>query len=83
MITKEQYLEAKRIVDLGPTKAALALGRIEARFANAANPKAAPKVSKAPTPPARLNRGSAQAMPDVPGDTDDLDAFSRQFFKKR
>lgn len=75
--------EAKRIVDLGPTKAALALGRIEARFANAANPKAAPKVSKAPTPPARLNKGSAQAMPDVPGDTDDLDAFSRQFFKKR
>lgn len=78
--------EAKRISNLGPRGATLALGRIEAQFANLEKqvnetPKVKPKVSSAPPPPPR-NRGSDVGRPDIPGDTDDLDAFEAEFFKK-
>lgn len=77
--------EAISIVNSGPAKATLALGRIEAKFIGAAEEKqtARPKVSKAPPPPAHINKGSAIARTEVPADTEDLEAFSSQFFKKR
>lgn len=77
--------EAKTIVASGATKATIALGRIEAKFANAEAEKqlARPKISKAPPPPQHVNRGSAVARADVAPDTDDLDAFSSEFFKKK
>lgn len=77
--------EAQKIVNSGPQKATIALGRLEAKFsfANEEKQKARPKVSKAPEPPSHLNKGSAVARPDVSGDTDDLDAFTDMFFKKR
>lgn len=73
---------ASEIVESGPQKATLAMGRIEAKFADAADEKARakPKVSKAPTPPTHLNKGSSAARGPVKGDTDDLEAFSKQFF---
>lgn len=72
--------EAKRIVALGPVKATIALGRLEALFSS----KEAPKektVTKAPPPPV-LNKGASGRIP-VADDTDDLDAFSKKFFNKR
>ncbi len=82
----ENIEEARRIVNLGGTKAAIALGRIDAKFEADANveekPVPRPKVSKAPAPPP-TNRGSAAALAEVPDDTDDLDAFSAKLFKKR
>lgn len=81
--------EARRIIAMGPTKATIALGRIEARFDEVkteteepvtTTPR--PKVSQAPTPPP-VNKGSAAAKLDIPDDTDDLDAFAKKFFKKR
>lgn len=79
----ENPSEARAIVDSGPTKAAIALGRLEAKFAQAEAEKtlARPKVSKAPTPPPRA-KGSAVAKTSVAPDTDDLEAFSREFVKK-
>lgn len=76
--------EANQIVQSGATKATIALGRIEAKFADAAEEKrkARPKVSQAPTPPP-TNKGSAVAQADIADDTDDLDAFAQKFFKKR
>lgn len=75
--------EAQKIVDSGPKKATLALGRLETKFATANEVQPRSKVSKAPPPPTHTNKGAAITMPDVPDDTDDLDAFSRKLFKKR
>lgn len=77
--------EAKAIVNSGPTKATLALGRLETKFADAEleKQKARPKVSKAPTPPAHRNKGSAAAVAEIPDDTDDLDLFSQKLFAKK
>jgi hypothetical protein len=76
--------EATAIVNSGPTKATIALGRLEAKFAVAeaekTNPR--PRVSNAPVPPTTL-KGANAVMPDVPDDTDDLDAFSKKLFKKK
>jgi len=76
--------EAQKIVQSGATKATMALGRLEDRFASAAQEKqkARPKVSKAPPPPPS-NKGSAAAIAEVPDDTTDLEAFSKKFFKKK
>lgn len=75
--------EAKQIVDSGPMKATIALGRIQSKFGqdniNQPSPK---KVTNAPKPPPQ-NRGSAASRPGVAPDTDDLDAFSKEFFKKK
>lgn len=77
--------EATKIVNSGPTKATIALGRLEARFAeaNAEKQIAKPRVSKAPTPPPHVNKGSAVSVPEIPDDTDDLDAFAEKLFKKK
>src|SRR3546814_4807298 len=50
--------EAKKIVNSGPQKASIALGRLEARFMDEDKPqqKVRPKVSNAPEPPP-TNRG--------------------------
>ena len=76
--------EARKIVDAGPLKATIALGRLESKFADASaeKQKARPKVSNAPTPPP-TNKGSAVAQAEIPDDTDDLDAFAKKFFDKR
>lgn len=80
--------EAKKLVAAGPTAATLAIGRLEARFANASpsspqeEAKGNKKVSQAPEPPPQLNRGSNGQFKVNP-DTDDLDAFEREYFKKK
>lgn len=76
--------EAKAIVESGGRKATLALGRLEAKFADVEAQKqlARPRVSNAPNPPPRA-KGSAPAKVRVDPDTDDLDAFEREFFEKR
>jgi hypothetical protein len=76
----ENIDEAVRITSLGPVGATIALGKIEARFDKTEDNKKAPRLTKAPDP-APANKGSAatsQARPD----TDDLDAFEKQFYKK-
>lgn len=73
--------EANRIVAMGPLGATLALGRIEAGFLVEQDKQTSPrKVTKAPTPPP-VNKGAAVSVPDVPDDTEDLDAFEAKFFK--
>ena len=76
--------EAFDIVNSGATKATLALGRIAARFDKGEQETAKPKVSKAPVPPPRnaQARGTNGAFIAVAPDTDDLDAFSAEFFKR-
>lgn len=79
--------EAVTIVNSGAQKATLALGRIEAKFleADATKVLQKPKVSKAPSPvPANArSRGSNGAFVSVAPDTDDLDAFTKEFFVKK
>lgn len=77
--------EAQKIVNSGARQATIALGRLEAKFAAANEEKqqARPRVSNAPPPPTHLNKGSSAALPDVPDDTDDLDAFAAKLFKRR
>lgn len=76
--------EAQKIVNSGATKATVALGRLEAKFAVAAEEKQnRPKVSQAPTPPVHVNKGSSVAHAEVPDDTDDLDAFASKLFNKK
>lgn len=74
--------EAKNIASMSPGKATLALGRLEAAFAtNGDEPRGTkPKVSNAPAPPP-VNKGSSTKM-SVRPDTDDLDAFEREFYKR-
>lgn len=74
--------EADKIIMSGPTKATIALGRIEAKFANTSNEtKQSVKASKAPAPPP-VNRGSSVGRTITP-DTDDLDAFAKLLFSKK
>lgn len=77
--------EAQKIIKSGATKATIALGRIESKFALAEAEKqiARPKVSQAPTPPSHLNKGSDTAKPAIRGDEDDLDLFEKEFLKKK
>lgn len=71
--------EAKRFVQMGPLGATLALGEINAMFKGQTRKET--KVSKAPPPP-QVNKGS-KTRTAVTADTDDLDAFSELFFKKK
>lgn len=77
--------KAVEIVGGGYTRATLALGAIDAKFTDAEQEKksAKPIVSKAPTPPPHVNKGAAVSMPDVPDDTDDLDAFNLKLHPKK
>ena len=73
--------EAQAIVDAGATKATLAIGRIEANFANQSEKApTAKKVTKAKAPPVKRSRGSNSSS-GIASDTDDLDAFEKTFFK--
>ncbi len=77
--------EARKIVNSGATKATIALGRLEAKFAFAAEEKAKarPKVSNAPAPPPVQNKGSAPVGREIRGDEDDLDLISKALFAKK
>lgn len=75
--------EAVAIVNSGAQKATLALGRIEARFDKVDSVAPQPKASKAPPPPPVRARGTNGAFVAVAPDTDDLEAFSTEFFAKR
>lgn len=75
--------EAEAIVNMGARKATIALGRLEAKFANAGENEHRPIVSNAPAPPPSFNRGSAAARPAIAHDTDDLTAFEAEFYKKK
>jgi hypothetical protein len=77
--------EAVKIVNSGAQKATLALGRIEAKFleADAQKQVAKPRISKAPPPSPVQSRGTAAGHLKVEPDTDDLDAFSKEFFVRR
>lgn len=76
--------EAQKIVASGPAAATLAFGRLEARFEKPQQEEKrnTNKVSKAPEPPSVPTRGSNGKF-QVSGDTDDLDAFEREFYKPR
>lgn len=76
--------EAQRIVASGPTAAILAIGRLEARLTPEDKPEEkrnSKRQSNAPNPPEARSRGSG-AKVSVSADTDDQDAFEREFFKK-
>jgi hypothetical protein len=75
--------EAQQIAGAGPASATLALGRLEARFMSNDSEKTKPpanRVTKATSPPPKHTRGTGGAQ-RVAADTDDLDAFEKQFFK--
>jgi hypothetical protein len=74
--------EAQSIVASGPAAATLALGRLEARLMKAAEKeeKSDKKVSNAPNPPDTRTRGTGGKFVVAP-DTDDLDAFEKEFLK--
>lgn len=73
--------EAQKIVNMGPTMATVALGRLESAFIDAASgTPAKPKVSKA-SPPPPINKGTKGRV-SVADDTDDLDAFAKKFYSK-
>jgi hypothetical protein len=74
--------EAERIVNAGPRRATIALAKIEAQLTGTKTKEAVVKTTNAPPPPPQL-KGSAVAKASVPLDTDDLDAFSKQLFKKK
>jgi hypothetical protein len=75
--------EAISIVNSGAQRATLALGRIESRFLQ--NEQQAPKikVTQAAPPPVARARGTNGAFIAVAPDTDDLEAFEKEFFKPR
>lgn len=75
--------EAQKIVASGPAAATLALGRLEAKFEfKAEETKRNKKVSNAPEPPALRVKGTDGRFTVRP-DTDDLDAFEREFYKQK
>jgi hypothetical protein len=73
--------EAKRIAGLGATKATIALGRIEATFDREETERKQLKVSKAAPPPETVKGTSVTTT--IRPDTDDLDAFEKEFFKRK
>jgi hypothetical protein len=75
--------EARRIVSSGPAAATIAIGRLDARLDRTTREeKRNKRVSTAAEPPEKRTRGQGGKFA-VSGDTDDLDAFEREFFKKR
>jgi DNA repair exonuclease SbcCD ATPase subunit len=75
--------EARRIVSSGPAAATIAIGRLDARLDRTTREeKRNKRVSTATEPPEKRTRGQGGKFA-VSGDTDDLDAFEREFFKKR
>lgn len=76
--------EAQKIVASGPAAATRAIGRLEARFESRSQQEEKRnkrKVSNAPAPAENRTRGNRGQF-NVRPDTDDLDAFEREFYKK-
>lgn len=74
--------EAQNIVASGPAAATYAIGRLDSHFTRpTAEKRNAQTVSHAPEPPETVTRGR-KGQKVVRGDTDDLDAFERVYFKK-
>lgn len=82
----ENIDEAQSIVASGAASATRAIGRLEARFESAVNREdkrnTNKRVSDAPKPPEARTKGN-RGVTHVRPDTDDLDAFSREFFIKK
>jgi hypothetical protein len=76
--------EAQKIVASGPAAAALAIGRLDAKFVKSTveEKRNTKKQSAAPNPPENRNRGSSGKF-SVAGDTTDLSAFEKEFFGKK
>jgi hypothetical protein len=76
--------EAQKIVASGPAAATLAIGRLEARFVpvKQEEKRNTKKVSSAPDPAEHRTRGQGGKF-TTPADTDDLDAFEKEFFKQK
>jgi hypothetical protein len=76
--------EAQKIVASGAAAATRAIGRLEARFEQTTphEPKRNKRVSDAPEPPEQRSRGTNGKFAVRP-DTDDLDAFENDFFKRK
>jgi hypothetical protein len=74
--------EAQKIVASGPAAATRAIGRLEAKFEKPVEQRQQKKVSEAPDPPSGRTRGQGGRFV-TPDDTDDQEAFEREFFKKR
>lgn len=75
--------EAHDIVNGGPGKATMALAKLEVKLTGSLseeNKSKGKKVTKAPTPPP-VNKGNTAVKASTPVDTDNLDAFEREFFK--
>ncbi len=75
--------EARRIIAMGPTKAAVALGKLEARFDDDGEPQPVKKKTTDAPPPPPANRGTNAAKAKVSPTTDDLEAFERLFFENK
>jgi hypothetical protein len=73
--------EAQKIVASGPVAAIIALGRLEGIMTSPAEKRNEKRVSKAPTPPTSTKGVGVAKGPS--GDTDDLDAFEREFFRRK
>jgi hypothetical protein len=73
--------EAKDIVNAGPRKATIALAKLEAQLTESTNKAPRVKPTKAPPPPPQV-KGSAVAKATVPLDTDDLEAFTKELWRK-
>ncbi len=72
---------AQKIVKSGAAAATIALGRLDFQVSKSKKQEAR-KVTAAPEPPVRTPKGSAGSVAVSP-DTDNLDDFSRIFFKKK
>jgi hypothetical protein len=76
--------EAQKIVASGPAAATLALGRLEAQLLKSSTDQEEKRntkiVSKASAPPEDRTRGQGGKFAVAP-DTDNLEAFEREFFK--
>jgi hypothetical protein len=75
--------EAQEIVNAGPRKATIALAKLEAQLVGTTKPKGpSVRTTKAPPPPPRV-KGSSVSKPSVALDSDDLDSFSRELFRRK
>ena len=77
--------EAQKIVASGPYAATFAIAKLQAKFEKPASSKDSSnkkKVSDAPKPPVEMVRGKGGQFATRP-DTDDLDAFEREFFNRK
>jgi hypothetical protein len=74
--------EAQRIVASGPFAATLEIGRLQAKLERSTEgSQSNKKISEAPPPPSDRTRGRGGQFAVRP-DTDDLDAFEKEFFRK-